>query len=195
MRQLCVGVGVFVIVLMASTAFADNFDDAIRAASFGDYEKAHQLWLIEAEKGSAVAQANIGLLYGDGLGVPQNDKEAVKWYRLAAEQGESRAQYYLGTAFEDGVGVPQDYEDAARNYLLAGEQGYVKAQFKLGLLYLRGQGVVQSTENAYAWWSVAASKGHKEAQKYMDSARQQMTPEQIATAQRIAKQLWAKLGN
>jgi hypothetical protein len=195
MRQLYIGIAVFILVAMASASFADNFDDALHAASFGDYEKAYQLWLIEAEKGSAVAQANIGLLYGDGLGVPQSDKEAVKWYRLAAEQGESRAQYYLGTSFEEGVGVPQDFKAAARNYRLAAVQGYVKAQYKLGLLYLRGQGVTQSTEHAYAWWSVAASKDHKEAQKYMDSARQQMTPKQIATAQRIAKQIWQGLGN
>ncbi len=199
MRQLCVGVGVFVLVFMASTAFADNMDDALNAANFGDYKKAYKLWLVEAEKGSAVAQANIGLLFGDGLGVPQSDKEAIKWYRMAAEQGMPRAQYYLGTTFEEGLGTPQNYKEAAKNYRLAAVQGYANAQYKLGLLYLRGQGVVQSTESAYAWWSVAASRGHKEAQRYKDSAQEQMTPKQIEIAQSmsqgIAKQIWAELGN
>jgi TPR repeat protein len=195
MRRLILSFTVFSLVAVTSAVFADNFDDALNAASFGDYKKAHQLWLIEAEKGSAVAQANIGLLYGDGLGVPQSDREAAKWYRMSAEQGERRAQYYMGTVYEEGRGVPQDYKEAARNYRLAAGQGFVKAQYKLGLLYLKGQGVMQSTENAYAWWSVAASKGHNEAQKYKDSAQQQMTPKQIETAQRIAKQIWAELGN
>ena len=195
MKRLCTSIVALVLVLVASTAFADNMDDALDAANFGDYEKAHNLWLIEAEKSSAVARTNIGLLYEDGLGVPQSDKEAVKWYRIAAEQGEPRAQYYLGTAFEDGRGIPQDYKEAAKNYRMAAKQGYVNAQFKLGILYLKGLGVVQSTENAYAWWSVAASKGHEDAQKYMDSARQQMTPKQIETAQEIAKQIWTELGN
>jgi TPR repeat protein len=195
MRKLSVSIVILALVLVTSSALADNMDDALDAANFGDYEKARNLWLIEAEKGSAVAQANIGLLYEDGLGVPQSDKEAVKWYRMAAEQGEPRAQYYLGTAFEEGRGVPQDYQEAAKNYHLAATRGYVKAQYKLGLLYLKGQGVIQSTETAYAWWSVAASKGHEDAQKYKDSAQQQMTPKQIETAQGIAKQIWAELGN
>jgi TPR repeat protein len=114
---------------------------------------------------------------------------------MAAEQGEPRAQYYLGTFFEEGRGVPQDYKAASKNYRLAATQGYVKAQYKLGLLYLKGQGVIQSTENAYAWWSVAASKGHEDAQKYKDSAQQQMSLKQIETAQARAKQIWAELGN
>jgi TPR repeat protein len=29
-------------------------------------------------------------MYANGQGVPQDDFEAVKWYRLAAEQGSSR---------------------------------------------------------------------------------------------------------
>ena len=40
-----------------------------------------------AEMGSAVFQNDLGVMYANGEGVPQNDVEAVKWYRLAAEQG------------------------------------------------------------------------------------------------------------
>ncbi len=195
MSKLYVSMVVLALVVLTSAALADNLDDALDAASFGNYEKAYQLWLIEAKNGSAIAQANIGLLYEDGLGVRQSDKEAVKWYRMAAEQAEPRAQYYLGTAFEEGRGIPQDYKEAAKNYRLAAMQGYVNAQYKLGLLYLKGLGVAQSTEEAYAWWSVAAIKGHEDAQKYKDSAQQQMSPKQIETAQDIAKQIWAELGN
>jgi TPR repeat protein len=35
-------------------------------------------------------------MYHLGRGVPQNDKEAVKWYRKAAEHGHAKAQYGLG---------------------------------------------------------------------------------------------------
>ena len=195
MRQLLISFVVFVFVALTSVVFADNFDDAMQAASVGDYKKAYQLFLVEAEQGSAGAQTNIGLMYADGLGVLQSDKEAVKWYRMAAEQGERRAQYYLGNMLAEGLGVPQDYKDAAKSYYLAAMQGHVRAQYKLGLMYLKGQGVVQSSESAYAWWSLAASKGHEEAQKYKDSAQQQMTPKQIATGQKIAKQIWAEFGN
>jgi len=47
--------------------------------------------------------------YENGQGVPQDDKEAVKWYRLAAEQGHATAQYNLGVRYAKGQGVPQDY--------------------------------------------------------------------------------------
>ena len=42
------------------------------------------------------AQFNLGNRYAKGLGVPQDYKEAVKWYRLSAEQGVAQAQYNLG---------------------------------------------------------------------------------------------------
>ena len=40
-----------------------------------------------AEAGATVAQCILGLMYDTGLGVPQEDAEAVRWFRLAAEQG------------------------------------------------------------------------------------------------------------
>jgi TPR repeat protein len=37
-----------------------------------------------AEQGDANAQYNLGVSYANGLGVPEDDAEAVRWYRLAA---------------------------------------------------------------------------------------------------------------
>ena len=34
-----------------------------------------------------MAQYNLGNMYDFGEGVPENDAEAVKWYRKAADQG------------------------------------------------------------------------------------------------------------
>ena len=39
-----------------------------------------------AEQGDARAQYNLGLMYGDGEGVPEDDVEAVRLFRLAAER-------------------------------------------------------------------------------------------------------------
>ena len=39
-----------------------------------------------AEQGYADAQFNLGSMYRKGEGVPENDAEAVKWYRKAADQ-------------------------------------------------------------------------------------------------------------
>ena len=48
-------------------------------------------------------------MYHDGLGVPQNYAEAVKWFRLAADQGHAGAQYNLGVMYFKGDGVPREY--------------------------------------------------------------------------------------
>ena len=47
-------------------------------------------------------------MYANGRGMPQDDAEAVRWYRLAAEQDDTRAQLSLGLMYSLGRGVPQD---------------------------------------------------------------------------------------
>ena len=49
-----------------------------------------------AEQGDTTAQFNLGVRYATGEGVPQDDAEAVQWYRLAAEQGLANAQLISG---------------------------------------------------------------------------------------------------
>ena len=61
-----------------------------------------------AEQGDATAQYNLGVMYANGRGVPKDDTEAVRWYRLAAEQGQADAQYGLGIMYATGRGVLKD---------------------------------------------------------------------------------------
>ena len=49
-----------------------------------------------AEAGDAESQVNLGVMYDTGRGVPQDDAEAVRWYRLAADQGDADAQFNFG---------------------------------------------------------------------------------------------------
>ena len=48
-----------------------------------------------AEDGDKFSQFNLGVMYQNGK-VPQDDKEAVKWYKKSAEQGLARKQSNLG---------------------------------------------------------------------------------------------------
>ena len=96
-----------------------------------------------AEQGDARAQSRLGNMYRYGEGVPQDDAEAVRWYRLAAEQGYASAQTRLGVMHFEGRGVMQDFAEAARWYRRAADQGEVHAQFFLGGLYTTGRGVPQ----------------------------------------------------
>jgi TPR repeat protein len=51
---------------------------------------------VQANAGDAVAQYNLGLMYATGEGVPQDDAQAVTWFRQAAEQGHAGALNNLG---------------------------------------------------------------------------------------------------
>ena len=60
-----------------------------------------------AERGDANAQYNVGVMYGQGVGVERNDSEAVKWFRKAALQGHAGAQMNLGIIFSRDGDVPR----------------------------------------------------------------------------------------
>ena len=59
---------------------------------------------LAADQGDASAQYNLGFMYADGRGVPQNYAEALKWYRLAADQGHASAQFNLGLMYAQWPG-------------------------------------------------------------------------------------------
>ena len=87
--------------------------------------------------------------------MPQDDKESVRWFRLAAAQGEAEAQGGLGLAYGAGRGVPQDFVAS------------------------------------HTWMTLAAARltgaTQHGAMKFRDTIAAAMTSEQIAEAQRLAK--------
>lgn len=66
-------------------------------------------------------------MYADGWGVPEDDIEAVRLWRLAAEQGFAGAQTNLGIMYVNGDGVPKDDVEALRWFNIAAENGDPKA--------------------------------------------------------------------
>mgnify|MGYP001483726347 CR=1 FL=1 len=81
-----------------------------------------------AEQGHAGARWSLGLKYASGAGVPEDDVEAVRWYRLAAEQGHAEAQWFLGSMYGQGDGVPQNDVLAYMWFDVSGAQGHISAQ-------------------------------------------------------------------
>ena len=126
-------------------------------------------------------------MYSNGQGVPQDYKEAVRWYRLSAEQGDAKAQNNLAVMYEKGQGVPQDYKEAVRLYRLSAEQGFAIAQFNLGVMYYNGQGVPQDYVLAHMWWSISSANGNKNAIKNRNIIAKRMSPSQIEKAQEMAR--------
>ena len=80
-----------------------------------------------AELGFADAQYNLARMYANGEGVPENDSEAVKWYRKAADQGLAEAQFNLGLRYAKGEGVPENYIRAYVWWSMAKTQGSATA--------------------------------------------------------------------
>src|SRR5262245_10539441 len=122
-----------------------------------------------AEQGYAEGQNNLGALYANGQGVPQDYVEAAKWYRLAADQGYAAAQYNLGEVYATGHGVPQDYTEAAKWFRLAADQGDADAQYHLAYLYASGQGLPRDHVRAHMWFSLSAIKGTQNAEWSRDA--------------------------
>ena len=123
-----------------------------------------------AEQGNADAQARLGWMYDNGLGVPEDGVRAFAWYRKAAEQGNAIAQNNLGLMYEKGSGVLQDYAQAVVWYRRAAEQGNAMAQSNLGLMYEKGLGVLRDYVQAVAWYRKAAEQGNATAQNYLGNA-------------------------
>lgn len=64
-----------------------------------DPEKAARYWQRAAEHGIDDAQYQLGSLYTQGIGVPQDTDTAADWYEAAALQGHAPAQYNLGVLY------------------------------------------------------------------------------------------------
>jgi TPR repeat protein len=81
----------------------------------------------------------------------------------------------------------QDYAEAVNWYRLAAQQGNTSAQSNLGVAYEKGQGVVQDYVKAHCWSNLAAVKGDAISVKNRDILASRMTAEQIAEAQKLAR--------
>jgi hypothetical protein len=125
-----------------------------------DDQQAVVLFRKAAEQGEAAGQNLLGMMYGNGRGIPKDDQQALMWYRKAAEQGFARSQSILGRMYRDGgQGVTKDEQQSMFWYRKAAEQGYADAQYNLGLMYFG-----TDDRQAVLWYRKAAEQGNADAQ-------------------------------
>lgn len=171
-----------------------------------------------ALQGIATAQNRVAIMFEDGNGVNQDFHQACKWYTLAAERGDKDSQfnlaqlykkhlsdcrqavYWFTQAFEQGQdtdaafmlhkiyleggeGVEKDEEQGFTWCARAALRGHKQAQDALSTLYHRGCGTEKSNVDAWAWALIYGPAGMKLRIK------RAMSPEEIAEAQALAKQL------
>lgn len=159
-----------IVSLLPGQGFADKMSEGMAAYKAGRYKEAAKLWQPLADKGDANAQYNIGLLYRNGQGVKQDDRQALVWFSKAAQQGMLDAQYNTGLMYFEGRGVAASKPEAFEWWKLAAAKGHAPSQYNLGVLYAYGIATGKDTAKALELWHKAAKQGHKGARKALFKA-------------------------
>jgi TPR repeat protein len=88
-----------------------------------DYKEAYRFLSAAAELGASRAVLNLGRMYAQGLGIPQNVPEAIRLFEAVGRPASSTdafaARIELGRIFARGVGVSIDAEAARKWYSAA----------------------------------------------------------------------------
>ena len=141
------------LVLMSLPVLAD-FAAGLKAYEDHDYAAALREWRPIAEQGDAAAQFNIGLMYYDGKGAPQNFEEARRWFQRSADQGYEKAQLNLGAMYGAGKGLRRaDYVQAYKwlSLCAAGGDQMCVSQRDLVAQKLKGAKLSEAQRLAREW--------------------------------------------
>jgi localization factor PodJL len=114
--------------------------------------------------GDMSAQYEIAVRFGDGRGVPRDERQAAYWLELAVKQGLAPAQFRLGGYYEKGIGVKKDLAIARDLYLAAAAKGNGKAMHNLAVLYADGVNGRPDYHTAALWFRKAADRGITDSQ-------------------------------
>ena len=201
-------VGGLLALALFGVSAAGPLEDGNAAHQRGDYATAVRLLRPLADKGNAVAQISLGDMSDKGEGVPQDYSKAATWYGKAANKGNADAQVRLGMMYYSGRNVPslsQNFAKAAAWFRKAAYKGNAQAQMILGSMYEDGQGVPRDFVQAHMLFNLVASRqsSTKESNPFCeyptlgvvcsaassrDAVAAEMTPAQIAEAQRLASE-------
>jgi hypothetical protein len=188
----------------SGAAWADAYQDGIKAFHGEDYAKALSLLLPYAKDGNAEAAYLIGEMYGprswgqkgeNRNGVELDNKEAIFWWGEAARLGNSDAQLKLGWWLMKGKDVVKQDQAAGMNWLLmAANQGEPQAQYEVGLAYWKGRGVKPDPIAAYMWLDLCANEpGFDNAANYRDQIAKGMSEDQVKQAKLMVQAFAPKI--
>ena len=79
------------LLIIAAPVTAQDVDKRLATYNTGDYVIAIKEWVLLAKAGDSGAQFSLGIMHDNGFGVPQDDKDPIKWDTLAAKQGYAKA--------------------------------------------------------------------------------------------------------
>lgn len=161
----------------------------VMLATRGKYKEAANWYKQAADMGLATAAYNLGTLYYNGQGFPQDYGKALHWFEEAAMRNDPYAEFQLGMMYGNGKGVDADPAAELRWYTKAAEQGLPAAQYNLAVMYHNAESVDQDDVKAYAWLLLAERNGVDvaEAKPIITDG---MTPEQMHAAEALSRSLY-----
>ncbi|MBC8287587.1 MAG: sel1 repeat family protein [Nitrospinae bacterium] len=112
-----------ILIMTAMPVYANDFQEGLDAIHATDYETALEKLMPLAEHGHAAAQYNIGVMHEWGNGVPQDNSQALKWYKRSAERFHKDAQNNLGALYSKGEGTEPDFVEALKWFIISAENG------------------------------------------------------------------------
>lgn len=178
---------ILILAVVAGSAQAQDYDETMRLFHAKRYDEARPRLLALAAAGEARSFLTLGMLYEQGLGVPEDLHNAAAWYLRAAQAGDPSAMYNLAVLHHFGGGVAKDLTEAAFWFRAAAERGHQSAQNRLATLYLQGEGVRADPVEALVWMTLAGNElrgtGRTLHMAKRDAMAAGLTPAQIAAAE------------
>lgn len=112
-----------------------------------------------AAAGETDSMEELARRYIEGVGVPSDTAEGVRWLEEAAARGAPGAMFNLGVMYERGIAVPKDLAKALDWYARASAGGVAMATHNMALMYREGVGVPADHKRAAELLLAAARNG------------------------------------
>ena len=147
-----------------------------------------------ADKGSTAAMVELGVMYGNGTGVPQDVTQARAFLERAAQAGNARGVANLA-ALSSNTGTQTD-PARSRALLSKAAETNAEAQYQLGLMLAEGTGGPKDEAAARALFEKAAAQDHSGALERMGAfAKNGRGGPQDSSAAKAYYERAAALGN
>ena len=140
-----------------------------------DDQKALEYFRKAADQDDTISKIEVGKYYYFGIGVGEDDAEAVKWFEQAISDDErslaedkmhsigGECYRLLGECYLKGYGVEEDLDKAVELLETGSHLDDDHAQYLLGVCYAGGLGVSQDPEEAFELFLASALEENQNA--------------------------------
>ncbi|MDQ0966728.1 hypothetical protein QFZ20_002131 [Flavobacterium sp. W4I14] len=113
-----------------------------------DPVKGFEIYLQAALQGNPKAMNAVGVLYSEGVGIPQNKETGFEWFKKSADHDYAGSWVNLGRCYSRGQGTVQDFEKAFISFSKGSLAKSSEASQGKGYLLYKGFGCEQNYEEA-----------------------------------------------